>query len=236
MNKQSIIICLLSLLAGLLSCSPEAIDMDMDADDTEDTPTDRDTTAVELLADTIDTHVFYVTTGIIRDILLSDCPTPDVIYAERMQPYRMPTRREAYSLVNLPIDLPTDGQRCLCYDSPEDNIKIGSSQLGTGDYYTFVWGSGNRPTKAGFKTKYCITPIRVDTLATDTIPNPEPDDDIDDDKDDGSEEGGNEEPDVPNDDVPNDTETEEEEQPDDSFNINDGITISDEATDNMQGD
>ncbi len=234
MNKQSIIICLLSLLAGLLSCSPETIDMDMDAENNNGNKPDdgdtSDTTTVELLADTINSHVFYVTTGIIRDILLSECPTPDIVYAERMQPYRMPTRREAYSLVNLPIDLPTDGQRCLCYDAPEDDIKIGSSQLGTGDYYTFVWGSGIRPTKAGFKTKYCITPIRVDTLATDTIPTPEPDDDIDDEtEEDEDEDDGNEEPAVPDD-------TGNDEQPDESFNIESGINIDETPTDNIQGD
>ncbi len=211
--------------------------MDMDSENNTsgkpDNDDSSDTTAIEILVDTISSNIFYVTTGIICDILLSECPTPNSVYAERMQPYRMPTRLEAYSLVYITVDLPTNGQRCLCYDDPKDDVQIGSSQLGTGEYYTFVWGSGNRPTKAGFKTKYCITPIRLDSIATDTIPTPNPDDDIDDEtEEDEEEDDSNEKPEVPD----NPEGPEEEELPDESSDIKNGITISDEETDNMQGD
>lgn len=59
------------------------------------------------------------------------------------------------------------GARCLCYDRPEDYRKIGSTEYGTGKYYTFTWADSNTggTTVAGEKTKYSIKPVRTIPIA-----------------------------------------------------------------------
>uniref|UniRef100_UPI004024CD05 hypothetical protein n=1 Tax=Alloprevotella sp. TaxID=1872471 RepID=UPI004024CD05 len=66
--------------------------------------------------------------------------------------------------MSLPSDYWNSRQRILCYDAPEDrNHKLGNTQFGTGNYYTFV-PHGN-VTKAGQRTNYCILPIRSERIA-----------------------------------------------------------------------
>lgn len=112
-----------------------------------------------------DTARFYLLGVEVGDVVLTDCPTPSLLITNAH--YRLPTRLEAAQVLKY-ADVP-DGywqskQRILCYDFPlHDCIKVGSTQYGTGDYYTFV--PHGTVTKAGYKTKYCILPIRTERLS-----------------------------------------------------------------------
>ncbi len=115
----------------------------------------------EVEIETNDTAIIYASTAIeIRGITLAEVPDPISTFASEMSPYRMPTRLEALTLRHYPFAYWTGDQRCLCYDDPKDDLKVGSTQYGTGNYYTFEWGSGKAPSKAGQKTAYCIIPVR----------------------------------------------------------------------------
>lgn len=117
-----------------------------------------------------DTAIFYCAKREIQNVRLTDTPNPSVTYAQQLLPYRIPTRLEAVVLraVTLP-DGYWSGARSLAYDRPEDNIKVGSTEYGTGNFYTFLWGSGS-VSAASQTTKYCIKPIRTTPLAPIYIP------------------------------------------------------------------
>lgn len=122
----------------------------------------------ELLVLTNDTAQFYVPKMEITNITLSTTPDPIAKYGNQIKPYRVPTRLEAAAMRR--YVLPSDywsGARCLCYDRPEDYRKVGSTEYGTGKYYTFTWSDSNTggTTVAGEKTKYSIKPVRAIPIA-----------------------------------------------------------------------
>lgn len=140
----------------------------IDDDGTEIDPGDDMPQEDEILVFTNDTAQFYVAKKEITKVVLSSTPDPQTAFAAQIHPYRVPTRMEAVAIRH--YDLPADywsGSRCLCYDRPEDNVKIGSTQYGTGKYYTFTWTSSSTGsvTAAGEKTAYSIKPIRIVPLA-----------------------------------------------------------------------
>lgn len=107
-----------------------------------------------------DTAQFYLQGVEIIGVVLADCPTPSALITNPY--YRLPTRLEVSQFLKF-ADMPEDywqsGQRILCYDVPTDaDVKVGSTQYGTGEYYTFMPHS--TVTRAGMKTRYCILPIR----------------------------------------------------------------------------
>lgn len=112
-----------------------------------------------------DTARFYLSGVEVSDVVLTDNPTPSSLIADPR--YRLPTRLEAAQTLkngDIPKGYWQSGQRILCYDSPQHGgIKIGSTLYGTGNYYTFV--PHGTVTKAGYKTKYCILPIRTERLS-----------------------------------------------------------------------
>lgn len=122
----------------------------------------------EFLVLTNDTAQFYVPKMEITNITLSTTPDPIAKYGNQIKPYRVPTRLEAAAMRR--YVLPSDywsGARCLCYDRPEDYRKVGSTEYGTGKYYTFTWSDSNTggTTVAGEKTKYSIKPVRAIPIA-----------------------------------------------------------------------
>ncbi len=135
---------------------------------TDEKPDDNegsdDSYQIEIEVVTNDTAIIYTPIeGEVKPVTLQETPDPAITFAQDMHPYRIPTRLEAQLLrtVNLSDAYWNGGTyRCLCYDHPKDNVKKGGTQYGTGDYYTFLWGSGS-VTKAGYKTEYCIKPIRT---------------------------------------------------------------------------
>lgn len=141
-------------------------------DDEEEPPTEEPgggtttgDTPDEIMIAQNDTAKFYVARNEITDVRLFDLPRPSVLlHGSR---YRIPRKLEVVALlknVSLPLNYWNSRQRILCYDAPEDrNHQLGSTQFGTGDYYTFV-PHGN-VTKAGRKTNYCILPIRSERIA-----------------------------------------------------------------------
>lgn len=111
-----------------------------------------------------DTALFYLSGMEYADITLEAYPTPSLQIASPR--YRLPTKLEVSELlrkVSLPNGYWKSKQRILCYDTPQNaDIKSGSSTFGTGSYYTYV--PNGTITKAGFKTKYCILPIRSERI------------------------------------------------------------------------
>ena len=140
----------------------------LDADGSGVNPGDDTPREDELLVYTNDTAQFYVPKMEIKGITLNKIPDPRTTYANQMKPYRMPTRIEAAAMRT--YVLPSDywsGARCLCYDRPEDYRIVGTTEYGTGKYYTFTWSDSNTggTTVAGEKTTYSIKPIRVIPLS-----------------------------------------------------------------------
>ena len=137
-------------------------------DGTDITPGTDTPAADDLLVLTNDTAQFYVPKMEITNVTLSTTPDPRTKYANQMKPYRMPTRTEAAAIrrFTLPADY-WSGARCLCYDRPEDYRKVGTTEYGTGKYYTFTWADSNTggTTVAGEKTAYSIKPVRMIPLA-----------------------------------------------------------------------
>lgn len=111
-----------------------------------------------------DTARFYLSGVEYSGITLTAYPTPSSQIADAR--YRLPTKLEVSALlrkVSLPDGYWQSKQRILCYDAPPDaGNKSGSSTFGTGYYYTYV--PNGAITKAGFKTKYCILPIRSERI------------------------------------------------------------------------
>ena len=124
-------------------------------------PSDSSTSRHESLWAENDTARFYVWAGGVRHVKLNDYPTPQKLI--RNPRYRMPTRLESVKLLKryaIPDGYWRGDQRILCYDSPSHRGEPhdGSTEFGSGLYYTFVpFGS---VTRAGFQTPYCLLPIR----------------------------------------------------------------------------
>ena len=118
----------------------------------------------DTLIATNDTALFYLSGMEYADITLEAYPTPSLQIVNPR--YRLPTKLEVSDLlrkVSLPDGYWKSKQRILCYDTPQNaGIKDGSPTFGTGNYYTFV--PNGTITKAGFKTKYCILPIRSERI------------------------------------------------------------------------
>ena len=111
-----------------------------------------------------DTALFYLSGMEYADITLEAYPIPSL---QIVNPhYRLPTKLEVSDLlrnVSIPNGYWKSKQRILCYDTPQNvDVKSGSSTFGTGSYYTYV--PNGTITKAGFKTKYCILPIRSERM------------------------------------------------------------------------
>lgn len=109
-----------------------------------------------------DTARFYMQRREVKDVTLTDHPTPSSLIKDPR--YRLPTRLEATRVLKL-VDMPTrcwhSKQRILCFDNPKDkDIKAGSMTFGSGHFYTFV--PHGTVIKSGLKTKYCILPIRTE--------------------------------------------------------------------------
>lgn len=108
-----------------------------------------------------DTARFYLLRREVKDVTLTDHPTPSSLIKDTR--YRLPTRLEATRVLKL-VDAPAgcwhSKQRILCFDDPKDkNVKTGSTTYGTGRFYTFV--PHGTVTKAGTVTHYCLLPIRT---------------------------------------------------------------------------
>lgn len=100
---------------------------------------------------TNDTARFYLSPIEIKGVMLFDYPTPSVLIKDSR--YRLPRKLEVSDVLKN-ADLPTgywqSRQRILCHDDEK------------GGYYTYV-PHGNI-TQAGYKTAYCILPIRSERL------------------------------------------------------------------------
>ena len=127
----------------------------------------------EYLAIENDTAQIYVAKMEIKDVMLSKIADPMTRFAAEMQPYRMPTRQEAYFLQDVILpDGYWSGTRCLCYDRLEDAGFDGRSGWGSGYYYGFAFASEgtNSLQRAGNKINYSIKPVRVVPLAPVSLP------------------------------------------------------------------
>lgn len=157
-------LCGLSLCA-FVACEKPVVDYADKDDDVSVVPPDE---SGKEHGDTLiavnDTARFYLSGIEISGITLMDCPTPQTLIKDSR--YRLPRRLEIAQVlgsVSLPEGYWRSRQRILCYDSPLDNgVKIGSTLFGTGGYYTYT--PHGTITKAGYKTDYCILPIRTERL------------------------------------------------------------------------
>lgn len=148
----------------LLLCACQKVDLSEYAPpEQEQTATDEQGDPLpELLLTTNDTARFYLAGTFYQGIALSDYPTPSTLIADPR--YRMPTRTEAQVLkaLTIPIEYWNGKERILCedpcYDAPESSPT----------YYTFTFGNTGSVTKAGFKTKYSLLPIRTERIAPTT--------------------------------------------------------------------
>lgn len=140
MKNHCFCACLLSLSVCLCGCEHPVIP----ADDNGDEPS---AVKPEVLIAENDTARFYLSGYEYSGITLASCPTPQTLITDTR--YRMPTKSEVLgALKNAPLP---DGywqsrQRILCYDTA------------TAAYYTYV--PHGTVTRAGYKTAYCLLPIR----------------------------------------------------------------------------
>ena len=96
-----------------------------------------------------DTARFYLSGVEYSGITLTAYPTPQVLIADPR--YRMPTKLEVSGTLKaatLPDGYWQSKQRILCHDTANDI------------YYTYL--PGGTVTRAGYKTEYCILPIRIE--------------------------------------------------------------------------
>lgn len=151
---------LLLMVCAITACEKPYIAEDDDDETSVVVPGGDDEQRGEVLWTENDTARFYLQGVEISGVTLTDYPTPSVLITDPH--YRLPTRLEAaqvFKFADMPEGYWRSGQRILCYDDPRDNeVKVGSTIYGTGDYYTFMPHS--TVTRAGMKTKYCILPIR----------------------------------------------------------------------------
>lgn len=162
MKKYLMFACAVWLLAA---CEKPVFEDAGEDDPSVVVPGDGEQTG-EVLWTENDTARFYLSGVEVSDVVLTDCPAPSSLITDAR--YRLPTRMEAAQVLKY-ADVP-DGcwhskQRIMCYDQFDDaNIKIGSTQYGTGMYYTFIPHS--TVTMAGSKAKYCILPIRSERISS----------------------------------------------------------------------
>lgn len=98
-----------------------------------------------------DTARFYMQRREVKDMTLTDYPTPSSLIKDP----------RVLKLVDAPVGCLHSKQRILCFNNPNDKgIKAGSATFGTGRFYTFV--PHGTVIKSGMKTKYCILPIRTE--------------------------------------------------------------------------
>lgn len=142
----------LMMLAGsvLASCEKPYIP-ETDDDPVVANPSEDDDERGEMLLATNDTARFYLSHIEIKDVMLFDHPTPSVLIKDSR--FRLPRKLEVSDVLKND-DLPTgywqSRQRILCHDDEK------------GGYYTYV-PHGNI-TQAGYKTEYCILPIRTELI------------------------------------------------------------------------
>ena len=142
----------LMMLAGsvLASCEKPYIP-ETDDDPVVANPSEDDDERGEILLATNDTARFYLSPIEIKDVMLFDHPTPSMLITTPR--YRLPRKLEVSDVLKN-ADLPTgywqSRQRILCHDDEK------------GGYYTYV-PNGNI-TQAGYKTAYCILPIRTELI------------------------------------------------------------------------
>lgn len=133
-------------------------------DKSEDLPSGESSEHGDTLIAMNDTARFYLSDVEYSDIQLALYPTPQNLIKNTR--YRMPRKLEVSCVlknVNIPNGYWKSKRRILCYDNPQDDeIKVGSTLFGTGDYYTYI--PHGSITKAGQKTIYCIIPIRTERL------------------------------------------------------------------------
>lgn len=145
MNKYLLFVCAVFLLA----CENPYI-ADVGEDDESVAPGDGKPVGEVLWAEN-DTARFYLSPIEIKDVMLFDHPTPSVLIKDPR--YRFPRKLEVSDVLKN-ADLPTgywqSRQRILCHDDEK------------GGYYTYV-PHGNI-TQAGYKTAYCILPIRTELI------------------------------------------------------------------------
>lgn len=172
MKRNCICSFALSLLVCLFAwagCGEITLIDDESASTTDSTSTSTEGTLQgDMLLAVNDTAKFYLSGAEIRDVLLTYYPNPSILIKNSR--YRLPTKLEVSQLlknVDIPQGFWKSKQRILCYDSPKDgDSKIGSTLFGSGEHYTYT--PHGIVTKAGFQTKYCILPIRSESLGKTT--------------------------------------------------------------------
>lgn len=138
---------LTSALAAVTLCGCEKPIIEVD-----DTPTEEGGEDVrpEVLIAENDTAWFYLSGVEYSGITLTAYPTPQSLIADPR--YRLPTKLEISGTLKtaiLPSGYWQSKQRILCQD------------LATDIYYTYI--PGGSVTRAGYKTEYCILPIRTES-------------------------------------------------------------------------
>ncbi len=161
-NNHQFLLCASLMLLVFMGCGEIVLPEGMEEEHTL-TPEDS-ITYIDSLITQNDTALFYMSGMEIRNVQLSSSPTPsDLIKGSR---YRLPTKLEVFAVLKhapIPDGYWISGQRILCYDSPNDiGLQIGSTHFGSGLYYTYI--PNGTIVKAGYKTKYCILPIRTERL------------------------------------------------------------------------
>lgn len=119
----------------------------------DDIPGGDDVRPEVLIAEN-DTARFYLSGVEYSGITLTAYLTPQTLIADPR--YRIPTKLEVsgtLKAVVLPSGYWQSKQRILCYDTA------------TGIYYTYI--PGGTVTRAGYKTEYCILPIRTERKGKD---------------------------------------------------------------------
>lgn len=143
MKNHCFLACALSVALVVCGCEKPIIP-------TDDVATDDPTgTKPEVLIAENDTARFYLSGVEYSDITLTAYPTPQVLITDLR--YRMPTKLEVFGTLKaatLPDGYWQSKQRILCYDTTTDT------------YYTYI--PGGTVTRAGYKTGYCILPIRTE--------------------------------------------------------------------------
>ena len=146
MKKYLLFVC----AACLWACEKPYIADDGDDDPSVVAPGDGKPVG-EVLWTENDTARFYLQGVELSDVVLTHSPAPSMLITNPR--YRLPRKLEVSDVLKN-ADLPTgywqSRQRILCHDDEK------------GGYYTYV-PHGNI-TQAGYKTAYCILPIRTELI------------------------------------------------------------------------
>ena len=143
MRNHCFFACLVLASVCLCGCEKPIIPVD---DEVTNEPSDA---KPEVLIAENDTARFYLSGAEYSGITLTAYPTPQVLIADPR--YRMPTKLEVSGTLKaatLPDGYWQSEQRILCHDTANDI------------YYTYL--PGGTVTRAGYKTEYCILPIRTE--------------------------------------------------------------------------